>query len=107
MPRAPGPQLRLISQLELDQMVFAHGRFLKRQGGHRAIFRSCDLSHLDLSGQNLPEADFTGAVLYGTRLAGARMTAATFYGADLRLTNFEAADLTRCDMRGACLRGAR
>ena len=34
-----------------------------RMGGARAVFAFCDLSGLDLSGRNLADADFTGAIL--------------------------------------------
>ncbi len=34
-----------------------------RVGGARAVFAFCDLSGLDLSGRNLADADFTGAIM--------------------------------------------
>ena len=55
-----------------------------RMGGARAVFAFCDLSGLDLSGRNLADADFTGAILEETNLAGARLDSASFFGADLR-----------------------
>src|SRR3984957_7571059 len=77
-----------------------------RMGGARAVFAFCDLSGLDLSGRNLADADFTGAVLGEINLAGARLESASFFGADLRRANLVEASLRRADMRGACLRGA-
>ena len=60
-----------------------------RMGGARAVFAFCDLSGLDLSGRNLADADFTGAILEETNLAGARLETASFFGADLRRANLD------------------
>ena len=77
-----------------------------RMGGARAVFAFCDLSGLDLSGRNLAEADFTGALLRETDLSGARLDWANFFGADLRRADLSGARLRRANLRGACLRGA-
>src|ERR1700686_4599908 len=80
--------------------------FSGRVGGGRAVFAFCDLSGLDLSGRNLADADFTGAVLEEANLAGTRLDSASFFGADLRRANCAGAFMRRCDLRGASLRGA-
>src|SRR3569623_1100889 len=77
-----------------------------RMGGARAVFAFCDLSGLDLSGHNLADADFTGAILEEANLSGAKLDSTSFYGADLRRANLRGASLRRTDMRGACMRGA-
>src|SRR5215470_5604203 len=77
-----------------------------RVGGARAVFAFCDLSGLDLSGRNLADADFTGAILEEANLSGAKLDSASFFGSDLRRVNLSGASMRRADMRGACLRGA-
>jgi uncharacterized protein YjbI with pentapeptide repeats len=71
-----------LSQKEAMAMVARHEMlFAGRRGGARAAFAFCDLSGLDLSGRNLADADFTGAVLEETKLAEARSESASFFGA--------------------------
>ncbi len=50
-----------------------------RMGGARAVFAFCDLSGLDLSGRNLADADFTGALLEECNLVGARLEFSQFF----------------------------
>src|ERR1700760_1475150 len=96
-----------LSQKEASAAAARH-EFLYsgRGGGARGSFFFCDLSGLDLSGRNLADADFTGAVLEETNLAGARLDSSSFFGADLRRANLAGASLRRADLRGASLRGA-
>ena len=70
-----------------------------RLGGARAVFIFCDLSGLDLSGRNLADADFTGAVLEETNMAGAKLDSASFFGADLRRSNLTGASINYGDRR--------
>src|SRR6201994_1481244 len=96
-----------LTQKDLSAAIARH-EFLYsgRGGGARGSFFFCDLSGLDLSGRNLADADFTGAVLEETNLAGARLDSSSFFGADLRRANLAGASLRRADLRGASLRGA-
>src|ERR1700719_1594197 len=64
-----------------------------RMGGARAIFAFCDLSGLDLSGRNLADADFTGAVMEECNMAATRLDSASFFGTDLRRSNLSRASL--------------
>src|ERR1700743_679663 len=96
-----------LTQKEVTAAVARHEMlYAGRIGGARAVYAFCDLSGLDLSGRNLADADFTGAVLEEANLAGTRMDSASFFGADLRRANLAGASLRRADLRGACLRGA-
>ncbi len=101
------PQLRDVSQVELDQMMEKHALFMAaRPGGARAVLTHANLNSLRLSGANLAQADFYGACLARANLSGATLDSAVFFGADLRHANLTKASLVHADMRGALLRGA-
>lgn len=103
---APNTHRRL-TQLEVDQICAKHDRlFTSKPGGARAVFAWMDLSTLSLSGKNLCDADFSGAVLAGCKMRGARLDNATLFGADLQDADLTDASLRRSDLRGACLRNA-
>jgi uncharacterized protein YjbI with pentapeptide repeats len=103
---APNTNRRL-TQLEVDQICAKHDRlFTSKPGGARAVFAWMDLSNLSLSGKNLCDADFSGAVLAGCRMRGARLDNATLFGADLQDADLTDASMRRSDLRGACLRNA-
>src|SRR5262245_31449160 len=96
-----------LTQKEVSAAAARHEMLYSgRLGGARAVFVFCDLSGLDLSGRNLADADFTGAVLEETNMSGAKLDSASFFGADLRRSNLAGASMRRVDMRGASLRGA-
>jgi uncharacterized protein YjbI with pentapeptide repeats len=96
-----------LTQKEVSAAVARHEMlYAGRMGGARAVFAFCDLSGLDLTGRNLADADFTGALLEETNLAGTKLDSASFFGADLRRANLAASSMRRADMRGASLRGA-
>src|SRR6201999_2133978 len=96
-----------LTQKEATAAVARHEMlYAGRMGGARAVFAFCDLSGLDLSGRNLADADFTGAILEEANLEGAKLDSASFFGTDLRRANLAGASMRRSDMRGACLRGA-
>src|SRR3984885_6386590 len=105
----PTPRITF-SKLTQKQAVAAAARhemlYAGRMGGARAVFAFCDLTGLNLSGRNLADADFTGAVLEETNLSGAKLDSASFFGADLRRSNLANASMRRVDLRGASLRGA-
>src|ERR1700761_692300 len=107
MPPAQRTSFAKLSQRDLAAAIARHEMlYTGRMGGARAVFAFCDLSGLDLSGHNLADADFTGAVLEEANLSGAKLDSTSFYGADLRRANMSGASLRRTDMRGACMRGA-
>jgi uncharacterized protein YjbI with pentapeptide repeats len=98
---------RRLSQLELEQICARHDRlFSSKPGGARAVFAWMDLSGLSMTGKNLCDADFSGAVLVGCKLRGARLDNATLFGADLQDSDLTDASLRRADLRGSCLRNA-
>ena len=96
-----------LSQNEASAVVARHEMlYARKAGGARAVFAFSDLSGLNLSGRNLADADFTGAILEEANLSGSRLDSASFFGADLRRVNLTNASLRRGDLRGACLSGA-
>src|ERR1700710_2679593 len=96
-----------LSQKDLSAAIARHEMLYSgRVGGARAVFAFCDLSGLNLSGRNLADADFTGAIMEEVNLEGAKLDSASFFGADLRRGNLAGASMRRADMRGASMRGA-
>ena len=68
---APAAHHRRLTQAEIDVICAKHDRLWSaRMGGARAVFTWKDLSGLDLSGRNLCDADFTGAILADCDLSG-------------------------------------
>ena len=56
-----------LTQKDINAAIARHEMLVSgRMGGARAVFAFCDLSGLDLSGRNLSDADFTGAILEET-----------------------------------------
>lgn len=96
-----------LSQKDAAAAVARHETLYSgRIGGARAVFAFTDLSGLDLSGHNLADADFTGAILEDTNLSKCRLDSASFFGADLKRANLTQASLRRADLRGVSLKGA-
>jgi uncharacterized protein YjbI with pentapeptide repeats len=103
---APNTRRRL-AQVEVEQICAKHDRlFSSKPGGARAVFAWMDLSNLNLSGKNLCDADFSGAVLAGCKLRGAQLDNTSLFGADLQDADLTDASMRRADLRGACLRNA-
>ena len=73
------------------QILEGHAKWLRGDGGTRAVLRGANLTGADLRG-----ADLTGANLRGANLTGANLTDANLTGADLT-----GADLTGADLTGA------
>ncbi|MGY4730812.1 DUF2169 family type VI secretion system accessory protein [Burkholderia pyrrocinia] len=73
------------NKLTRDQVIERHANGLS--------FAGCDLSDLDLSSVALERADFSDAVLEGTRFVGSRLSRATFDRALLSQADFSDADL--------------
>ncbi len=98
---------RRLTQQDVDLICARHDRlFSARMGGARAVFAFHDLSGLTLSGRNLSDADFTGAILNEANLVGTKLDNASFFGADMQGANLSDASMRRADLRGSCLRGA-
>src|ERR1700761_3306865 len=106
-PQQQEMQHKRLTQQEVDLICAKHDRlWASKPGGARAVFSWADLSGLDLSGRNLSDADFTGAILVGTNLNRARLDHANLFGCDLQEANLTRASLRRADLRACCLRGA-
>jgi hypothetical protein len=96
-PAAAGQEYRRLTQYEVDVICAKHDRLWSaRLGGARAVFAFCDLSGLSVTGRNLCDADFTGALLVGCDMRKAKLDNANMYGADM-----QGADLTDASMRRA------
>jgi uncharacterized protein YjbI with pentapeptide repeats/beta-lactamase regulating signal transducer with metallopeptidase domain len=71
----------------------------------------CDLSHVDLHGQDLHDislagVDFSHADFHGANLSGAQLMGVNFSGANLSGADLTNARLDDCDLRGISLRDA-
>lgn len=64
------------------------------------------LIRCNLSGSDIPEANFSHAILVGSNLAGANLTDANLSNADLRRVDFIGANLSGASLVGADLTGA-
>ena len=94
-----------LSQAEVDAICVKHDRlWSSKPGGARAVLAFKDLSGIDLSGRNLCDADFTGAVMIGCNLKGIRLDNAILFCADLTNSDVRDASLRRADLRGSCMR---
>src|SRR3990167_6066522 len=105
---APAAQeYKRLTQHDLDIICAKHDRLWSaKMGGARAVFTFCDLSGLSLTGRNLCDADFTGAIMVGCDLRKTKLDNANLYGADLQGAALTDASLRRADLRGSSLRGA-
>ena len=105
--RQGAAHLTRLSQEQAQEIARKHEMLYSgRMGGARAVYSFCDLTGLNLSGFNLSDADFTGAVMADCNFAGTKLDRAVFFCSDLRRANLARANLRRADLRGACLRGA-
>jgi uncharacterized protein YjbI with pentapeptide repeats len=65
-PPAAGQEHKRLTQHDVDVICAKHDRLWSaRMGGARAVFAFCDLSGLSVTGRNLCDADFTGALMVG------------------------------------------
>lgn len=105
---APSTQeYKRLTQYDVDVICAKHDRLWSaRMGGARAVFAFCDLSGLSMTGRNLCDADFTGAMMVGCDLRKTKMDNANCYGADMQGADLTDASLRRADLRGSSLRGA-
>jgi uncharacterized protein YjbI with pentapeptide repeats len=65
--------------------------------------RSCDLSYVNFSRQDLSNADLTGANLRGSNLSNVNLSNADLSNADLQDANLNNADLTNAIVQGTLL----
>jgi hypothetical protein len=65
--------------------------------------RSCDLSYVNFSRQDLSNADLTGANLRGSNLSNTNLSNADLSNADLQDANLNNADLTNAIVQGTIL----
>ena len=105
---APSTQeYKRLTQYDVDVICAKHDRLWSaRMGGARAVFAFCDLSGLSMTGRNLCDADFTGAMMVGCDLRKTKLDNANCYGADMQGADLTDASMRRADLRGSSLRGA-
>ena len=95
------------TQDQLNQLIEAHERFVKRQPrSQRAIWRFMQFSGRDFAKRLMSDADLTGANLQRCRLILTNFERATLFCADLSDSDARAANFSRADIRGASLRNA-
>jgi len=95
--------------LQLQEIVFAHCRWLETDGqsGKRANFRGLDLSHQYFPAVELSRASFRNAILDGAKFEGTRLEDADFSEAHAFGTAFEDCNLTRALFSRGNLEGIR
>lgn len=100
-------QNEAISQEQLDAMAKLHKRFLDgRLGGLRAVLRNKNLGGLNLRGQDMRQADFSGCNMQYMDLSGTDFTEANLYACDLSFSNLNDTVFARADCRGTQIEGA-
>ena len=100
-----------MGQIELNEIIANHGRWLQGEGGKRADLIGANLIFVDLEGVDLHEANMRYASLYGADLHRAYLEGVDLEGADLRGADMEEsvlynANLCKANMRNVVLRGA-
>jgi hypothetical protein len=93
-------------QGEIAAVLADHVRWLRGEGGKRAVLTRTVLTRTDLTCARLSGADLSGADLSGADLSGADLTGADLTGADLTGADLTGTVLTRTDLTGARLTGA-
>ena len=95
------------SQEQLNQLLGAHERFVRRQPrSQRAIWRFMQFPDRDFSNRLLVEADLTGANMTRARMIRTNFERASLFCADLSDADARGANFRRADVRGASLRNA-
>jgi uncharacterized protein YjbI with pentapeptide repeats len=89
-----------------EAAVASHEKFLRGQGGQRAMLRFVDSRGLQLARRLLNDIDLTGSDLSDGVFAGCHMERASLYCTDLSRCDLRASNLKRADLRGACMIGA-
>lgn len=103
--------MRKITQVELDEIIDEHQKWIRGLRGQRANLSNCDISGLDMGYANLADgifvnADMSSVGLTYTTLNDAKMSGAILKGANLSFANLFFTDLSRADLSEAILRGA-
>jgi len=81
---------------QITETIAEHTKWLRGEGGKRAV-----LSGADLRGSNLRGADLRGSNLRGAALSGMDLRGSNLRGADLSGADLSGADLSDSDLRGA------
>lgn len=106
--------LRLQAPLEIRGCLFESWRFeecaVPRLQFTDVLFRSCDLSGLDLTGCSLLRCRFSGCKAVGAYLAEAKLRQVLFEDCQMQLANLsdcrcQTVRFSRCDFTGAALLG--
>jgi uncharacterized protein YjbI with pentapeptide repeats len=89
----------------------AVARWREQHPGEAMDLYNCYMSHVripqvDLSGADMRDSDFMGAMMRRANLSGCYLNPSHLYRADLRETNLSRALLNGANLRGADLRGA-
>jgi uncharacterized protein YjbI with pentapeptide repeats len=105
-PDTPAQFRKSLDQRGFEAAASSHERFLRSQGGVRAMLRFVDSHGLMLPRRLLNDVDFTGSDLSRGVFAGCHFERASLYCADLSGCDLRASNLKRADLRGACLIGA-
>ena len=100
-----------MGQIELNEIIASHGRWLQGEGGKRADLSGANLISVDLEGVDLHEANMRYASLYGADLHRAYLEGVDLEGADLRSADMgesvlHNANLCKANMRNVVLHGA-
>jgi len=95
-----------MKQVELDQILKDHGKWLCGEGGERANLRRANLSDADLRRANLRYANLRYANLRYANLSNAYLRGANLSNAYLSDANLSDADLRGANLSDANLRGA-
>lgn len=102
--------------VEFRECVFENWRFsscaMPHLGFVDVVFRSCDLSNLDLTGGSLLRCRFEACKAVGLTLAEAKLRQVTFEQCGMRLANLSGCKCKnvgfyRCDLEGAAMLGLR
>ena len=92
-----------MSELNIKKILSEHAKWLRGDGGNRAVLPGADLSHLDLSNACLSNADLLSASLNSAKLNSVSLSYTNLRFSDLRFADLRGADLSFADLRSAVL----
>ncbi|RLB34303.1 MAG: hypothetical protein DRH11_06535 [Deltaproteobacteria bacterium] len=107
----PAPALRSIAEFShkgksLPQILEAHRKWLRGEGGERADLRKANLIGADLGGVYLIGANLSGAIMIDARLSGSNLIGANLQKAKLIGADLSGSDLVAANLNGSILREA-